>query len=196
MNCFLPLALARIRSHTGGMYHYKEETQSVTRACEHPGCAATAEHRAPKDRGDRPEYYWFCLGHAREYNRQWDYFSGMSAEEIEHFQKEAMLGHRPTWNYQMRTQMHPHVLHEKLRRFMGASPAEPAATPPVLPRHRRALQTLALAHPADKKSIKAHYKKLVKQYHPDVNQGDKAAEDRFKRISEAYRLLLGEYAPE
>ena len=37
--------------------------------------------------------------------------------------------------------------------------------------------------------IKRVFKKLARKYHPDVNQGDKRAEERFKEISEAYAVL-------
>jgi DnaJ-class molecular chaperone len=37
--------------------------------------------------------------------------------------------------------------------------------------------------------IKKAYRKLARKYHPDVNPGDKHAEERFKKISEAYDVL-------
>ena len=42
---------------------------------------------------------------------------------------------------------------------------------------------------ADEKELKAAYRKLAKKYHPDANPGDKAAEAKFKEISEAYDIL-------
>ena len=42
---------------------------------------------------------------------------------------------------------------------------------------------------ADADSIKRAYRKLAKEYHPDKNQGDAAAEEKFKEISEAYEVL-------
>ena len=42
---------------------------------------------------------------------------------------------------------------------------------------------------AEEKEIKKTYRKLARQYHPDVNPGDKAAEERFKGINEAYEVL-------
>jgi curved DNA-binding protein len=42
---------------------------------------------------------------------------------------------------------------------------------------------------ADQKEIKKVYRRLARQYHPDVNPGDKAAESRFKEINEAYEVL-------
>ena len=42
---------------------------------------------------------------------------------------------------------------------------------------------------AEEKEIKKTYRKLARQYHPDVNPGDKVAEERFKGINEAYEVL-------
>ncbi len=48
---------------------------------------------------------------------------------------------------------------------------------------------LGLDKKASEKEIKKAYKKLAKRYHPDFNQGDKRAEDKFKEISQAYQIL-------
>ena len=37
--------------------------------------------------------------------------------------------------------------------------------------------------------IKASYRKLAKKYHPDLNDGDEKAQEKFKEISEAYEVL-------
>lgn len=42
---------------------------------------------------------------------------------------------------------------------------------------------------ASEKDIKSAYRKLARKYHPDVNPGDKSAEEKFKEISEAYEVL-------
>src|SRR5512139_3711348 len=42
---------------------------------------------------------------------------------------------------------------------------------------------------ADEKEIKKAYRRLARQYHPDMNPGDKAAEARFKEINEAHEVL-------
>ena len=56
------------------------------RPCDWPGCAEAGEFRAPGARGpsfDGPgQYRWFCLDHVRQFNAGYDWFEGMSAEEI------------------------------------------------------------------------------------------------------------------
>lgn len=50
-------------------------------------------------------------------------------------------------------------------------------------------QTLGVSRNADEREIKRAYKKLAMQYHPDRTQGDKAKEEKFKEIQEAYEVL-------
>lgn len=48
---------------------------------------------------------------------------------------------------------------------------------------------LGVSKSATEKEIKAAFRKLARKYHPDVNPGDKTAEEKFKQISEAYEVL-------
>lgn len=50
-------------------------------------------------------------------------------------------------------------------------------------------KTLGVSKAASEKEIKSAYRKLARKYHPDVNPGDKAAENRFKEINEAQAVL-------
>lgn len=50
-------------------------------------------------------------------------------------------------------------------------------------------KTLEVSETASKEDIKKAFKRLAKKYHPDINKGDKKAEDRFKEVSEAYEVL-------
>ena len=53
-------------------------------------------------------------------------------------------------------------------------------------------KTLGVDKKADATAVKAAYRRLARQYHPDVNPGDQAAEEKFKEISEAYDILSDE----
>ena len=50
-------------------------------------------------------------------------------------------------------------------------------------------ETLGVARSADADEIRKSYRRLARKYHPDVNPGDKAAEERFKNVQEAYDVL-------
>ncbi len=108
--------------------------------------------------------------------------------------KEAVTGHRPTWYMSGNGAVSPEKLQEALARFMAEGMHTHTKATPALPRKlRKALDELELDHPISQADIKKRYKALVKQYHPDVNRNDPAAEERFKRITQAYKLLQEEY---
>src|SRR3546814_10532750 len=64
----------RWRAYGGG-----REAQQV-RLCDRHGCAESGNCPAPKS-PNSPERWYFCETHAGEYNRGWDYFEGLSAED-------------------------------------------------------------------------------------------------------------------
>ena len=170
-----------------------EETLPSGNPCSVTGCRVGGDYRAPRTRGDTPDYLWFCLDHVRDYNKAWNYFDGMSRAEIESFMKDAVTGHRPTWYMGGNGVIPPEQLQEALDRFMSLSmQTRRKATPPIPRKLRRALEELELEHPVTHADIKRRYKTLVKQYHPDVS-ADRDAEDRFKRITVAYRELIKDY---
>src|SRR5215472_14288978 len=68
------------------------------RPCDHPDCRAAAAFRAPKSRDLLGEHYWFCQAHAAEYNRSWNFFAGMSEEEMREEMSDP-TGGRPTWPF-------------------------------------------------------------------------------------------------
>src|SRR5688572_11878546 len=50
-------------------------------------------------------------------------------------------------------------------------------------------EALGVKRDASEKEIRQAYRRLARQYHPDVSPNDKTAEERFKEISEAYEVL-------
>jgi DnaJ-class molecular chaperone len=53
-------------------------------------------------------------------------------------------------------------------------------------------QTLGVSRDASKDDIQKAYRKLARKYHPDLNQNDNKAQDKFKRVQEAYDVLSDE----
>lgn len=185
--------------------HIEELVRPQAKACARDGCAMPGEHKAPLHRDQPGHYQWLCLDHVQEFNRQWDYFSSMTQEEIERFQWEASMGHRPTWkiNSADAKTHNPQRLRDAFQYFMGdgyeaASSAIPPARP-AAPKDRKAMADLNLGHPFTEDELKANYKKLAKQYHPDRNPGNSAAEEKFKQITASYHYLIarvGEFSVE
>src|SRR6185295_7401349 len=73
------------------------------RRCAVAGCHNAAELRVPKDRYNMDDKHWLCGAHIRERNEGWNFFAGMSNEEVEKFCLDAITGHRPTWPLGKRT---------------------------------------------------------------------------------------------
>ena len=67
----------------------------------HPCTISTCRERglypAPRSRTQFRPYLWFCLEHVRIYNASWDFYAGMSVEEIEREIRRDTVWRRPTW---------------------------------------------------------------------------------------------------
>src|SRR5262245_64322180 len=50
-------------------------------------------------------------------------------------------------------------------------------------------ETLGVDRAANAEEIRKAYRRLARKHHPDLNPGDKASEDRFKKVQEAYDVL-------
>jgi len=165
----------------------------TTRICDMPGCQEPGEYRAPKDKTLR-DHYWFCLKHVTEYNRNWDFLQGMSADEIEEHIQHDTIWQRPTWKLgHGGIKSDPKVKdYFSVRAEMGfdGSYNPPPQTQPIERKMQAALDFMGLTLPLDQTGLKKQYKKLAKKYHPDTNKGDKEAEQRFKKLTEAYHYLL------
>ena len=74
-----------------------EPPPPLKRMCDHPDCLQQGEFRAPKSRSKLNDFYWFCLDHVREYNKTWNYYAGMSPEEVERETRSDAGWGRPTW---------------------------------------------------------------------------------------------------
>jgi curved DNA-binding protein CbpA len=166
--------------------------------CQHKGCARKGEFRAPKGRDFEGQFFLFCLDHVKEYNQTYNYFAGMSDAAVQDYQKDALTGHRPTWNVGVNGQVAPDskldaaaLLRARLERLRKAREAA-AANAARKTRGRaaiKALETLGLDENADRATIRRRFKELAKRLHPDLNEGDRSREDKLRAIIDAYNYL-------
>lgn len=170
------------------------------RPCDHIGCDRAGEHRAPKAPNRPNEHWWFCRSHAAEYNRNWNYFDGMTEDEFVNFQAGEAVGHRPMWTF--RPARGERVSASRFWRAAGPgdafglfrrSGAERAAAAQQQRRLTRvqaaALECLSLAEDADATAIRTRYAELVKRWHPDSNGGDRSSEGLLQKAVAAYQTL-------
>ena len=177
------------------------------RPCEWPGCRIAATARAPKSREMMNQHYWFCQPHAAEYNRNWDFFAGMSEGEVAKAQAARLTGERPTWEFKA-SRMSREAASFAAKMGGGAGGKGPgayadplgvlgvgeAARPAKPVRQlgkieRRALEEMDLDETADTAAVRVRYLELVKRFHPDSNGGDRSTEQKLGRVLRAYKTL-------
>lgn len=149
---------------------YGSSREAVTvRLCDRHGCSEPGKCPAPKS-PNSPERWYFCQDHAAEYNRGWNYFEGLSAEEAARREAEergtaeafAEAGH-----------------------YRWAGPGDGSRSRDEM----RALEVLELEVDAEFDAVRAAWRRLAKASHPDVKPGDAEAAKRFQAVQAAYDVL-------
>ena len=174
------------------------------RVCDHAGCRLAGSARAPKSRDMLNEHYWFCQAHAAEYNRNWNFFAGMSEGEIRARQAQSAAGDRPTWEFKASNMSREAAsaahgfgkgqgYRDPFNLFGSGNGGGRVANEPERRKlgkmERNALADLDLEDDADGAKIRTRYIELVKRCHPDSNGGDRSAEHKLQRVIKAYQVL-------
>lgn len=164
--------------------------------CAVPGCNSPGEFKAPLQAAnfDGPGTWRFlCLEHVREHNAKYNYFEGMSPEEIQDAQGPLGGWERPSRKFGANGADPPpawsdfadplDAISTRFRRFRHHKPSR------FTKGEQRALSVLGLGEEADRHSVRQRYSTLVRRYHPDKNGGDRSHEGRLGEVIEAYQLL-------
>lgn len=169
--------------------------------CDHPGCQESGEFRAPGVRRagfDGPgEWRWLCLDHVRAFNGGYNYFEGMSADEIDEAQRPYAGWERETRAFSVNGPPPPRwadftdpldAIGARFRERMDAAKGR-ADGRPLSEGDRKALRTLGLGIDADRRALRQRYADLVRRYHPDRNGGDRSHEKALQDVISAYTQL-------
>lgn len=183
----------------------RPEQAPSMRACDRQGCTQEGTfrtHRSPREMGS---HVWYCDDHIREHNKAWNYFDGLTDEEVEAVIKNDTVWQRPTWELGSKADQ------AKARAFAAGGriqddfglfndatghtqdPRKNRIFHPDTP-EAKAYAILDLSPPITIEDLKARYKKLVKRHHPDANGGSKEAEEAFKEIGLAYQTILKHFS--
>ncbi len=150
-------------------YGAKGRSAARVRLCDREGCNEVGDRPAPKA-PNSSERWMFCEAHAAEYNRNWNYFAGLSAEEAARRAAEEESGASA-----YRSSAH----------YAWSGPGDGSRSRDEM----RALDVLELEADADFGAVKAAYRRLAKEHHPDRHKGDEEAAKRFHAVQAAYEVL-------
>ena len=139
------------------------------RTCDRHGCESPGDRPAPKSPNSRDRWY-FCEAHAAEYNRNWNYFEGLSAEDAA--AREA-------------NEQRDAGAFKSANHYGWGGPGVGSRSREEM----RALDLLEVEVDAGFEDIKTAYRRLAKANHPDTNPDDKAAAERFQSVQAAYEVL-------
>lgn len=139
------------------------------RLCDRHGCTEPGDRPAPKSPTSRERWY-FCEAHAAEYNRNWNYFEGLTAEAAA--EREA--------NERRGADAFASAGH-----YGWGGPGDGSRSRDEM----RALDVLELESDSGFDDVRAAYRRLAKAYHPDVNPDDSDAAARFQAVQAAYDVL-------
>ncbi|MCP3731436.1 J domain-containing protein [Sphingomonas sp. MG17] len=149
---------------------YGAEREAVkVRLCDRHGCDQPGDRPAPKS-PNSPDRWYFCEEHAGEYNRNWNYFEGLTAEEAA--QREADE-RRDAGGF------------AESKHNSWAGPGDGSRSRDEM----RALDVLELDPDSDFEAVRGAWRKLAKENHPDIRPNDAEAAKRFQAVQTAYEVL-------
>ena len=172
------------------------------KTCEKEGCEELAACSLPKSPRQPNERIWYCLAHARDHNKNWNYFEDLSETEAQAARAAQIYGERPTWsmgkNERARAAMNArgaadaddaHGLFKEQARAQAEARGTYREGKRLTKLQVKAFETLALPHTAPAGEIRRRYAELVRRFHPDSNDGDRSAEEQLSDVVKAHTIL-------
>ena len=160
--------------------------------CDWENCTEPGKYRAPVEKDNSKDFRYLCINHIKIFNKNWNYFSNMTQDEIEFFIKSDLTWHKPTKSFTSSENFFKvlwnNALDDRINVFKG-SQFKDFKSSKLSDKDREAFQILGLKYEAKWSDIQKKFKTLVKKYHPDKNHGSKKYEDILKKITLAYSQL-------
>ena len=161
--------------------------------CEWENCNESGNFKAPLEKDNSRKHRWLCAEHIKLFNKNWNYFEGMSQGEIESFLKSDITWHRPTQKFGSSDNffniLWNNALSDKFNLFQEEKILNNFKNRKLSEKDKDAFKIMGLEFSADWSSIQKKFKTLVKKFHPDKNAGNKQFEDKLKKITLAYSHL-------
>jgi len=166
--------------------------------CEWGNCSEIGKFKAPTEKDNSKNFKWLCENHIKEFNKNWNYFEGMSTVEIENFLKSDLTWHRPTQKFGSGDNffniLWNNALSDKFKIFDKDRSVHINSGKKLCEKDKDAFRIMELDFGSDWASIQKKFKILVKKLHPDKHAGSKKFEDKLKKITLAYshlKMIMG-----
>ena len=161
--------------------------------CEWNNCKESGTYKAPLERDNSKKYKWLCAEHIKLFNKSWNYFEGMTQEEIDVFLKSDVTWHRPTQKFGSSDNffniLWNNALSDKFNFYKKEEAVFNLKNKRFSEKDKDAFKIMELELSSDWKTVQKKFKTLVKKFHPDRNAGNKQFEDKLKKITLAYSHL-------
>ena len=161
--------------------------------CEWSKCCEIGKFKAPTEKDNSRNFKWLCEKHIKQFNKNWNYFEGMSQNEIKSFLKSDITWHRPTQKFgdtdNFFNILWNNALDDKFKIFKEENGYAHIKKKKLSEKDKDAFQILELELHSDWKTIQKKFKTLVKKFHPDKHAGNKLYENKLKKITIAYSHL-------
>ena len=161
--------------------------------CEWDKCKEVGSFKAPAEKDNSKNFKWFCKEHIKLFNKNWNYFEGMTQNEIENFLKSDITWHRPTQQFGSSDNffniLWNNTLDDKFKIYKDDKLFNLKKRKKLSEKDKDAFKIMELELTADWSMIQKKFKTLVKKFHPDKNSGNKKYEDKLKKITLAYSHL-------
>ena len=165
--------------------------------CDWNNCLEIAEYKAPIEKDNSKKYRLLCLNHVKQFNKNWNYFSGMNDDQIFSFLKSDMVWHKPTQSFSSSDNFFKvlwnNALKDELDRSKLKSQFDHMNQFTFDSNDIKAFSILGVSIGLKWEKIQNKFKTLVKKFHPDINLGNKKYEEKLKLITLAYTQLKNTY---
>jgi hypothetical protein len=193
----------RVKQAKSSKTSRKSWAKADARTCDQDGCDQPAETRAPKSPEEMNAFLWLCTQHAREHNKNWNFFAGKTDAQAAAMRDAARYGERPTWKMSKNGRAAAAAragmegMAEIDDAIGGQTRIEHSTGDDGVYREGRrltrlqlqAFRTLNLKANASSSDLRRRYAELVKRFHPDSNEGDRSAEEQLQEVIKAHQIL-------
>ena len=161
--------------------------------CDWNNCFDIGEYKAPVEKDNSKKYRLLCLYHVKEFNKNWNYFSGMNDDQIIEFLKSDITWHKPTRSFTSSDNFFKILWNNTLNDEIDTSKFKNINQFKFNNNDIKAFSILGISVGLKWSKIQDKFKKLVKKFHPDMNSGNKNYEEKLKVITLAYTQLKNTY---